>query len=78
MNQGHQARLTVQRLSEAERDALKGMINGESIASLAHRRRISTQHANTLRLALKSRLGVESDAEAVRIGLLADISGNGE
>ena len=78
MNEGHLAKLTIQRLSEAERDALRGMVDGEGASSLARRQRITIEDANTLRLALKSHLGVEMDAEAVRIGLLAGLRGNDE
>ena len=73
MDERQNAKLTVQRLSDAEREALRGMVNGESAASLADRRTITTKEAEELRMALKSRLGVLKDAEAVRMGLTAGL-----
>ena len=57
------------RLTEAQKDALAGLVNGESSRDLAQRRSISAEAAETLRVAVRWKLGVRTDAEAVRIGL---------
>ena len=73
MREREQGTQKVARLTEAQKDALAGLVNGESSRDLAQRRSISAEAAETLRVAVRWKLGVRTDAEAVRIGLLVGL-----
>ena len=71
MDEQLQARALVQQLSELEREALKGLIEGESVQGLASRLSIHTVQAEGIMDAMMRKLGVTRTASAVRIGLIA-------
>ena len=72
MDEQSQARVLVQQLSELEREALSGLIEGESVSGLASRLSIHTVQAEGILDSIKRKLGVTRTASAVRIGLMAD------
>lgn len=63
----------IQQLSGEERNALEGLVSGESVGTLSHRMSVSLARAIEIREALNRKLGVRSNAEAVRIGLIAGL-----
>ena len=65
------ARALVDQLFEAERDALRGLANGESVGALARRRSLSEIVATDIRESLMWKLGARTHADAVRIWLTA-------
>jgi hypothetical protein len=73
MDEQAQARSLIQLLSAIELEALKGLVAGESIEDLAGRCVISVVEAGDVRDSMKWKLGVTRDAEAVRIGLIAEL-----
>lgn len=74
MDEQLHARALIQQLSEIEKDALAGLVNGEPLADLAKRWSLSMATAAEVREAMRCQLGVQKDAEAVRIGLIAERS----
>lgn len=73
MDEQSQAWVLVQQLSELEREALIGLIEGESVSGLASRLSIHTVEAEGVLDAMKRKLGVTRSASAVRIGLIAGV-----
>jgi hypothetical protein len=73
MNERKHASAMIEGLSIAERDALQGLMDGESVRDLASRWSITEDEADDLRDALRWKLGVRKDAEAVRIDLTAGL-----
>ena len=73
VNESMHARALIRELTEPERDALAGLLRGESVQDLAHRQLISKIEAADCRESMRWKLGVLRDAEAVRIGLMAGI-----
>ena len=72
MDEQSQARVLVQQLSELEREALSGLIEGESVSGLASRLSVHTVQAEGILDSIKRKLGVTRTASAVRIGLMAE------
>jgi DNA-binding CsgD family transcriptional regulator len=68
-----EARALVQQLSSLEREALLGLMNGESVRDFARRFAMRGRKAADIRRNMKCKLGVIRDADAVRIGLIAEI-----
>ena len=71
MDEQRQARVLVLQLSELEREALTGLIEGESISELASRLSVHTVEAEGILDVMMRKLGVTRTASAVRIGLIA-------
>ena len=61
----------IDQLFEAERDALRGLANGESVRDLAYRRSLSQIEASDIRETMMWKLGARTCADAVRIWLTA-------
>ena len=74
LDEDRQARVLVQQLSELEREALMGLVEGESAAGLARRLSIDTVEAEEILARMKRKLRVTRTASAVRIGLIARAS----
>ena len=72
MDEQSQAHQLVQKLSSAEREALIGLMNGESVSDLARRLSVEDVTAADIRECMKWKLGVLRDADAVRIALIAE------
>ena len=67
------ARSIIQLLSADELTALKSLIGGESLEVLALRTSISLIEAADLQDSMKWKLGAVSNADAVRVGLMAGL-----
>ncbi len=62
----------VRSLTPAEREALRGLAAGESLAGLARRLSISLADAAAIKRSMKLKLAVVRDADAVRMALYAE------
>ena len=62
----------VRSLTPAEREALRGLAAGESLAGLARRLSISLADAAAINRSMKLKLAVVRDADAVRMALYAE------
>jgi DNA-binding CsgD family transcriptional regulator len=62
----------VRSLTPAEREALRGLAAGESLAGLARRLSIGLADAAAIKRSMKLKLAVVRDADAVRMALYAE------
>lgn len=73
LDAGSQARALIEQLFDAERDALRGLANGESVNALAVRRSLSEVEAANIRESMMWKLGARAYRDAVRIWLTAQL-----
>lgn len=73
MNEKRYATQVVDLLSIAEHAALESLIAGETLAGLAHRRSMTIDEVHDLVDVMKWKMGVTSNADAVRIGQMAGL-----
>ena len=73
MDEQSDARSLIELLSAHEITALKSLIGGESLEVLAQRTCISLIEASDLQDSMKWKLGAVSNADAVRVGLMAGL-----